>query len=58
MINDKPVCELAHLCEFGVVSAVESLALAGKKNGARKSEPADELNLLFNLSPSEVSSTI
>ena len=29
------------MLEFGVVLAVEPPALAGKKNGAEKSEPAD-----------------
>ena len=48
MINDKLVCEQAHLYEFGVALAVEPPALAGKKNGTRKSEPADELSFFFN----------
>ena len=46
-MNEKTVCEQAHLCEFRVVLAVEPPALAGKKNGTRKSEPADELSLFF-----------
>ena len=29
------------MCEFGVVLAVEPPALAGKKDGTTKSEPAD-----------------
>ena len=33
--------------EVGVVLAVEPPALAGLKNGTRKSEPADELNFIF-----------
>ena len=36
-------CEQVYLSEFGVVLAVEPPALAGKKNGAEKSEPADRL---------------
>ena len=51
MINDKLVCEQAHLCVFGVVLAVEPPALAGKKNGTGKSEPADELSFFFNFAP-------
>ena len=50
MINDKLVCELAHLCEFRVVLAVEPPALAGEKNGTRKSEPATSL-VSFLISP-------
>ena len=48
-INDKLDCEQDYLCEVGVVLAVEPPALAGKKNGTRKSEPADELSLFFFL---------
>ena len=50
-MNGKPVCEQAQLCEFRVVLAVEPPGLAGKKNGARKSEPADELSVFFNFVP-------
>ena len=50
-INDKLVYEQAYFCEFWVVLAVKPPALAGKKNGTRKSEPADELNFLFNFAP-------
>ena len=50
-INDKLVCEKAHLCEIGVVLAVEPPALAGKMNGTRKSEPADELSFFFDFAP-------
>ena len=50
-MNDKLVCEKAHLCVFVVVLAVEPPALAGKKNGTRKSEPADELSLCFDFAP-------
>ena len=39
------------MCVFGVVLAVEPPALAGKKNGTRRSEPADELSFFFNFSP-------
>ena len=39
------------MCEFRVVLAVEPPALAGKKNGTRKSEPADELSLFFLIRP-------
>ena len=39
------------MCEFGVVLAVEPPALAGKKNGTRKSEPADELSSFFKFRP-------
>ena len=39
------------MCEFGVALAVEPPALAGKKNGTRKSEPADELSFFFNFAP-------
>jgi len=38
------------LCEFGVVLAVEPPALAGKKNGTRKSKPLDEVSF-FLISP-------
>ena len=41
-MNDKPVCEQAHLCEFRVVFGVEPPALAGRKKGIGKSEPADQ----------------
>ena len=41
-MNDKPVCERAYLCELRVVSAVEPPALAGRKKGTGKSEPADQ----------------
>ena len=47
-MNDKVVCEQAYLCEFGVVLAVEAPALADKRNGTRKSEPADELSFFFD----------
>ena len=46
-INDKLDCEQDYLCEVGVVLAVEPPALAGKKNGTRKTEPADELSFFF-----------
>ena len=46
-MNDKPVCEQVHLSEFQVVLAVELLALADKKNGKGKSEPADQLLFFF-----------
>ena len=42
-MNDKPVWERAHLCEFRVVFGVDPPALAGRKNGIGKSEPADPL---------------
>ena len=48
-MNDKPVCEQVHLGEFQVVLAVELLALADKKNGTGKSEPADQLLFFFFL---------
>ena len=51
-MNDKPVCEQAHLCEFRVVLAVEPPALAGKNNGMGKSEPADQF---FFFTPRAVS---
>ena len=35
------------MCEFRVVLVVEPPALAGKKNGAEKSKPADEISFLF-----------
>ena len=38
-MNDNPVCEQAHFCEFQVVLAVEPPALAGKKNGIGKRGP-------------------
>ena len=38
------------MCEFRAVLAVEPPALAGEKNGTRKSEPADELSFFFNSS--------
>ena len=43
-MNDKPVCEQVHLCQFRVVLAVE---LAGRKKGMGKSEPADQFVCLF-----------
>ena len=46
-MNDKPVCEQAHLGEFRVVLAVEPPALAGRKKGMGKSEPADQFVCLF-----------
>ena len=46
-MNDRPVCEQVHLCEFRVVLAVEPPALAGRKKGTRKSEPADQFVCLF-----------
>ena len=49
-MNDKPVCEQAHLCEFRVALAVEPPALAGRKKGRGKSEPADQF--LFHPSSS------
>ena len=39
------------MCEFRVVLAVEPPALAGEKNGTRKSEPADERSLFFLIRP-------
>ena len=45
------VCEQVQLCEVGVVLEVEPPTLAGKKNGTRKSEPADELSFIFNFAP-------
>ena len=49
-MNDKPVCEQAHLWEFPVVLAVEPPVLAGRKKGMGKSEPADQLFFL-NFAP-------
>ena len=46
-MNNKPVCEQVHLCEFRVVLAVEPPALAGRKKGMGKSEPADQFVSLF-----------
>ena len=46
-MNDKPVCGQAHLCEIRVVLAVEPPALAGRKKGIGKSEPADQFVCLF-----------
>ena len=46
-MNDKPICEETHLCEFRVVLAVEPPALAGRKKGMGKSEPADQFVCLF-----------
>ena len=43
-MNDKPVCEQVHLCQFRVVLAVE---LAGRKKGMGKREPADQFVCLF-----------
>ena len=43
-MNDKPVCEQAH---WQVVLAVEPSALAGRKKGMGKSEPADQLFFKF-----------
>ena len=40
-MNDKPVCEQAHLSEFRFVLGVDPPALAGRKKGIGKSEPAD-----------------
>ena len=37
--------------EFRAVLAVEPPALADKKNGTRKGEPADELSFIFNFAP-------
>ena len=48
-MNEKPVCEQAHLCEFRVVLAVEPPALAGRKKGMGKSEPADLFFFFFFL---------
>ena len=45
------VWEQVQLCEVGVVLEVEPPTLAGKKNGTRKSEPADELSFIFNFAP-------
>ena len=42
--------ERAQLCEFRAVLAVEPPALADKKNGKRKSEPATSL-VSFLISP-------
>ena len=39
------------MCEVGVVLEVELPTLAGKKNGTRKSEPADELSFIFKFRP-------
>ena len=39
------------MCEAGVVLAVEPPALAGKKNGTRKTEPEHELSFIFNFAP-------
>ena len=39
------------MCEVGIVLAVEPPALAGKKNGTRKSELVDELSFIFNFTP-------
>ena len=47
-MNDKPVCEQAHLREFRVVLAVEPPALAGRKKGMVKSEPADQFFFFLN----------
>ena len=47
-MNDKPVCEQVHFCEFQVVLAVEPPALAGKKNGIGKREPADQFFFLIS----------
>ena len=41
-MNDKPVCEQAHLCEFRIVLAVEAPGLAGRKKVMGKSEPEDQ----------------
>ena len=54
-MNDKPVCEQIHLCECRVVLAVEPPALAGRKKGMGKSEPADEIRVFFNFAHQEVS---
>ena len=47
-MNDKPVCEQAHLWEFPVVLAVEPPVLAGRKKGMGKSEPADQVFLFIS----------
>ena len=44
------MCERAQLFEFRAVLAVEPPALADKKNGTRKSEPATSL-VSFLISP-------
>ena len=49
-MKDKPVCEQVRLCEFRIVLAVEPLALAGRKKGIGKSEPADQF-FFFLISP-------
>ena len=46
-MNDKPVCEQAHLCEFRIVLAVEPPGLTGRKKGMGKSELADQFFLNF-----------
>ena len=50
-MNDKTVYEQAHLREFRVVLAVEPPALAGRKKGMEKSEPADQFVCLFVFHP-------
>ena len=47
-MDDKPVCEQVHMCEFRVVLTVEPLVLAGKKKGMGKSEPVDQVFLLIS----------
>ena len=49
-MNNKPVCEQVHLCEFRVVLAVELTTLAGTKKGMGKREPADQF-LFLNFTP-------
>ena len=47
-MNDKPVCEQAHLCEFRIVLAVEAPGLAGRKKVMRKCEPEDQFLFFFH----------
>ena len=47
-MNDKPVCEQAHLCEFRIVLAVEAPGLAGRKKVMGKSEPEDQFLFFFH----------
>ena len=49
-MNDKPVCEQAHLCEFRIVLAVEAPGLAGRKKVMGKSEPEDQFLFFHPLS--------
>ena len=50
-MNDKPVCEQAHLCEFRFFFfAVEAPGLAGRKKVMGKSEPEDQFLFFHPLS--------